>query len=257
MDGSQLRKLDFNYRSPKHLLEALTGRVPQLKVFNFGFWGRTGTASSLWNCADDLSTLTRFLDPIDTLESVKMHSWDDKKMRLIRPALLARHGASLQLFNAGTNVQQAWEPEDVLEFRERAPGLKTLVATLKLQKTVEGKREGTICPDVTPPSPEANPASVQLPLPSESGPEKERKSGFARLRSLVSSSRRPPTNPMKITPSPSPQPSSISPSPNVSVHATVTSFPHLTHLSLTVRLSHESYQFIMDSRDPFRWAPAY
>lgn len=255
MDWSQLRKLDFNYGSPKHLLEALTGRVPQLKVFNFGSWGRTGAASSLWNCADDLNILTRFLDSIDTLESVKMHSWDDKETRLIRLALLARHGASLRLFNAGTNVQDAWEPEDFLELRERAPRLKTLVATLKLQKVAEGKGEGTIWPDVTPPSPKSNPAPVQIPVPSKSGPEKERKYSFARLTSLVSSSRRPPPNPMKVTPSPSPQPSSISPSPNVSVHAALTSFPYLTHLYLTARLSHDSYEFIMDSRDPFRWGP--
>jgi hypothetical protein len=252
MNWSSLVKLDLNHGSPPHLLKALTGRVPQLKVFNFGFWEHSKASSSLWNCDNDLGILTRFLESIEALESVKTYSWDDEQMHFIRRALLASSGASLRHLQSNTVQRASWEPGEFLALRERAPGLQTLVAPMKLQQATQAQEEGTIWPDIAPP-PESAALSAKSPLPIETFPEKRSRFGFARFRSLVSASRPPPTDSPKPSPSTSSPTSSISTSPKTSVHMAITSFPNLTHLRLTVDLSDDSYQFIMDPRDPFRW----
>lgn len=147
MDWSHLIKLDLGCGSPAYLLEALTGHVPQMKVLAFGFWGKTGAASELWNAANDLPVVVKFLESIDALETVVMTSNDDEELRQIRPALLRKHGASLRYLTADISIRDnGWEAQDFIDVASMAPGLRSLTATLELQEG-ETTGEGTIWPD--------------------------------------------------------------------------------------------------------------
>jgi hypothetical protein len=147
MNWSQLRKLDLGSGSPMHLLDALSGRMPQLKDLTFGFWpNETNCPTSHWSCVDNTDVLIRFLESIEGLERVTLRSWDDKMMREIRPALLAKHGPTLRHLESDLGFRDAWDEQQFANAYEKAPGLESLKATMEME-TFDGK--GTVWPKGT------------------------------------------------------------------------------------------------------------
>lgn len=96
MDWSRLLTLDFGRGCPVYLLEAITGLVPQLKVFGFGFWCKTGAASDSRNLREDPMIIERFLGSIGALERVNLDCEDNSIVHKLYPALLKKHGESLR-----------------------------------------------------------------------------------------------------------------------------------------------------------------
>jgi hypothetical protein len=147
MNWNQLRKLDLGCGSPTHLLDALCGCVPQLKDLAFGFWpSETNLPTSIRSCVDNTDILIRFLNSIDGLERVLLRSWDDKDMCKIWPALLAKHGSTLRDLESDLGFRDAWDEQQFSDIYNKAPGLKSLKATMKLED-VEGK--STVWPNKT------------------------------------------------------------------------------------------------------------
>ncbi|KAH7069981.1 hypothetical protein BKA63DRAFT_92779 [Paraphoma chrysanthemicola] len=226
MDWSRLHTLDFGFGSPIHLLEALTGRVAQLRTFKFGFWPttQTGAASKLWNASENLGVIERFLVSIDALQNVRLHSWDDDAMGKVRPALLAKHGSSLRYLEAKLHKGfDTWQPEHFAALAEKAPGLKELRARMGLQEVKKGRKTRSIWPDVIAAS------DVQNTY------------GVSRLKGIFSS--------FKKHLDASPKPSPISPRAMSSKtlrfgHSALTSLRRLTHLHLEVILEWDADQLI-------------
>lgn len=141
MNWSHLLTLDFGHGCPVHLLEALTGLVPQLKVLNFGFWCSTGAASDLWNLCEDPRVIERFLESIDALENVKLNCEDDAIVRKLYPALLKNHGKSLRQLEVKFRALVAWDAETFSDLAYRCRVLRSLRVPMKLQEVSgeEGK----------------------------------------------------------------------------------------------------------------------
>jgi len=139
MNWGHVRRLDLSSGSPTHLLDALSGRVPQLKDLTFGFWpNETSYPTSAWSCADDPDVLIRFLNSIVAPERVRLYSWDGKDMRQIRLVLLARYGPTLRHLESDLGSRDAWNIEQFADVCNRAPDLEGLKATMGLEK-VDGK----------------------------------------------------------------------------------------------------------------------
>jgi hypothetical protein len=224
MDWVRLHTLDFGYGTPKALLQALTGRVAQLKTLNFGFWLHTGVASAFWNSSKDMEVLERFVDSIDALINVKMHSLDDEDMQKVRPTLLAKHGRSLRSLEAEYGKSVAWKPEHFYALAETAQDIKILRLPMKMQKK-EGKDELSTWPDGKATQKTSAVARLKKLFASSSS----QKHGISSLRSSTVSS------------SPSTPPSAAA---RRSVHSALTSFRHLTQLHLKVYLGYHSYELI-------------
>ncbi|KAH7066515.1 hypothetical protein FB567DRAFT_458631 [Paraphoma chrysanthemicola] len=225
MDWTRLHTLDFGFGSPFHLLEALTGRVSQLKTFKFGFWPttQTGAASKLWNASENLGVLERFLNFIDALENIRLHSWDDDAMSKVRPSLLAKHGPSLQYLEAKIHKGfDTWHPEHFAALAEKAPRLKELRARMGLQEVKRGKKTRSIWPDMIAASNVQSTSSV------------------ARLKGIFSSFKKQIDTSPKL-PTSSRAMSSTTPRFG---HSALTSLRHLTHLHLEVILEWDADQLI-------------
>jgi hypothetical protein len=224
MDWGRLHTLDFGRGTPTALLQALTGRVAQLKTLNFGFWLHTDFPRALWNSSKDMEVLERFLNSIDALRNVKMHSLDDEDMRKVRPTLLAKHGRSLRSLEAEYGKSVAWEPEHFSALAETAQEIKILRLPMKVQKK-EGKDELSVWPDEKATQKTSAVARLKKLFASSSS----QKHGISSLRSSTVSSS-PPTPPSAAA--------------RRSVHSALTSFRHLAQLHLKVYLEYHSYQLI-------------
>jgi hypothetical protein len=147
MDWGRLHTLDFGHGTPTALLQALTGRVSQLKTFNFGFWeDYTGAAWACWNSNREMKVLERFLNSIDALRNVKTYCHNDDHVQMVRPTLLAKHGQSLRSLEAKYRRSVAWEPEHFYNLAETARGIKILRLPMKVQ-TKEGPKGLSVWPD--------------------------------------------------------------------------------------------------------------
>ncbi|KAL1591940.1 hypothetical protein SLS60_011532 [Paraconiothyrium brasiliense] len=74
MDWSHLLRLDVAQAAPQHLLNMLTGRVPQLEYLRFGKWLPTSNDPSwMWGNRHDVK---RFLDSITALKELAFCTWD-------------------------------------------------------------------------------------------------------------------------------------------------------------------------------------
>ncbi|KAJ6287495.1 hypothetical protein J3E71DRAFT_358329 [Bipolaris maydis] len=222
MDWGHLNTLDFGSGTPTALLQALTGRVAQLKTLKFGFWNDYGAASGLWNSSNNTKVLERFIDSIDALRNVKMHSLDDEAMQKVRPTLLAKHGRSLWSLQAEYAKSVAWEPEHFYALAETAQTIKILRLPMKVEKK-QGNESLSVWPD-------------------EKATQK--RWAMARLKKLFSSF--------------SQQKHGISPgialgsAARRSIHSALTSLRHLRQLYLKVYLEYNSYQLI-SYPDPDAW----
>ncbi|USP74778.1 hypothetical protein yc1106_02052 [Curvularia clavata] len=214
MDWSQLHTLDFGWGTPTALFQALTGRVAQLKTIKFGFENNYGAASALWNASDDIEVLERFINSIDALRNVRMHSLDDDAMQKVRPTLLAKHGRSLRSLEADYLKSVAWEPEHFYALAETAPEIEILRLPMKVQKK-QGNNKLSVWPD-------------------ESATQKTW--AVARLKKLFASYR-----PQKHGNSPWTASSSAA---GRSIHSALTSLRHLRQLYLKMYLEYDSYQLI-------------
>jgi hypothetical protein len=141
MDWSFLRKLDLDKGCPHYLLEALTGKVPELKSLAFGFPHYRDSAST-WNF-DDLNFLISFLGSIDGLEEVKINAWDDGAYGQIRPFLLEKHGKSLKHLNAEYKGVGGWNGEDIARLYESSPDLMSLSTVVHVRQEPESEYEST------------------------------------------------------------------------------------------------------------------
>jgi hypothetical protein len=222
MDWGQLHTLDFGCGTPTALFQALTGRVAQLQTLKFGFWNDYGAASALWNSSNAMEVLERFIDSIDALRNVKMHSVDDEAMQRVRPTLLAKHGPSLRSLEAEYVMNVAWEPEHFYDLAEKAQEIQILRLPMKVQKK-KGNDELSVWPD-------------------EKATHKTW--AVARLKKLFAS-----FSPQKYGISPWTAPSSAT---RRSIHSALTSLRHLRQLYLKVYLEYDSYQLI-SYPDPDAW----
>jgi hypothetical protein len=223
MDWGHLHTLDLGYGTPTALLEALTGRIAQLKTFNFGFWSETYFPKPLWNCSKDISVLERFLNSIDGLRDVKMHSMDDEHMQQVRPTLLTKHGRSLRSLEAEYGKIVAWEPCHFYALAENAQGMKILRLPMKMQNKA-GEDDLSVWPDE-----KVQKISAVARLKKLFSRSSLQKHGISALRrSIVSSS----------------QSTSLRTAARQSVHSALTSFRYLTHLHLKVYLEYNSYELI-------------
>jgi hypothetical protein len=204
MDWGRLHTLDFGHGTPTALLQALTGRVSQLKTLNFGFWERYGAARAYWNSNRDMKVLERFLNSIDALRNVKTYCDDDDDMQMVRPTLLAKHGQSLRSLEAKYARSVAWEPEHFYNLAETARGIKILRLPMKVQRK-EGTKGLSVWPDDR---------------------DTRKTSAVARLKKLFTISSLP------------------SAATHRSVHSALTSFRHLEQLHLRMYLEVDSYQLI-------------
>lgn len=144
MDLGHLHTLDLDKRSPTHLLTALTGRVPQLKDLTFGFWYHDEAFNwPMWDSQFDNVTVIRFLKSIDGLESVRMYSVSDKRMRKVRHVVLARHGATLRHLNHHIEFPNTWNKAELLRVYRSAPALESFTATLGMERR---KGAGSVWP---------------------------------------------------------------------------------------------------------------
>lgn len=226
MDWGRLHTLDFGYGTPTALLQALTGRVSQLKTLNFGFWeGYTGAASAFWNSSKDMEVLERFLNSIDALRNVKTYSLDDEDMQKVRPTLLAKHGRSLRSLEAKYARSVAWDPEHFYNLAETAREIKILRLPMKVQRK-EGKKELSVWPDEK----ATRKTSAVAHLKKLFAISSSQKHGVSSLRSST----------LSFSPS-TPQ----SAAARRSVHSALTSFCHLTQLHLKLYLEYDSYQLIL------------
>jgi hypothetical protein len=141
MDWSFLRKLDLDKGCPHHLLNALTGKVPQLKSLAFGFPHYLDPTST-WNCYD-LNILGCFLASIDGLEQVEIRAWDDDKYGQIRPFLLEKHGKSLKSLSADYKGRGGWNGEDIARLYEHSPNLMSLSTFVHVRQEPESEYEST------------------------------------------------------------------------------------------------------------------
>ncbi|KAB2109198.1 hypothetical protein AG0111_0g2599 [Alternaria gaisen] len=225
MDWSQLHTLDFGEGTPTALLQALTGRVSQLKTFNFGFReGYTGAARACWNSNKDMKVLERFLNSIDALRNVKTCCEDDVHVQMVRPKLLAKHGQSLRSLEAKYWRDVAWEPEHFYNLAETARGVKILRLPMRVQRK-EGTKGLSVWPD---------------------DQATRNTSAVARLRKLftISSSQRHGVSSLKsstLSSSPWTPPSAAA---HRSIHSALTSFRHLTQLHLRLYLQLDSDHLI-------------
>jgi hypothetical protein len=129
MDWTQLRRLDLDGGSPPHLLAALTGRVPQLKVLSFGFRQPTYT----WGYPN-ADVFQAFSDSIGGLEDVVASNACAQPFDEIRDAFLLKHGHSLKKLSVSYGATgQGWEEADVQGLAERGPGICDLA--LKIATT--------------------------------------------------------------------------------------------------------------------------
>jgi hypothetical protein len=224
MDWGRLHTLDFGHGTPTALLQALTGRVPQLKTLNFGFWEGYGAARTYWNSNRDMKVLERFLNSIDALRNVKTYCDDDDDMQMVRPTLLAKHGQSLRSLEAKYARSVAWEPEHFYNLADTARGIKILRLPMKVQR-----KEGTKGLSVWPDDQATGKASA-----------------IARLKKLfaISSSQKHDVSSLK----PSALPFSPWTPPRAtthrSIHSALASFCHLEQLHLRCYLELDSHQLI-------------
>jgi hypothetical protein len=154
MNWSRLLTLNSGHSCPVHLLEALTGLIPRLKVLHFGFWCDTGAASDLWNLCEDPGVIEWFLESIDALERIKLDCEDDTIVRNLYPTLLEQHGKSLRQVEVKFRQLVAWEAGTISELAKRCRALRSLRVPMKLQQVSSAKGEVFVWPDVSskPPS---------------------------------------------------------------------------------------------------------
>jgi hypothetical protein len=224
MDWGRLHTLDLGHGSPTALLQALTGRVSQLKTLGFGFWEGYGAARAYWNSNRDMKVLERFLNSIDALRNVKTYCDDDDDMQMVRPTLLAKHGQSLRSLEAKYARSVAWEPEHFHNLAETARGIKILRLPMKVQR-----KEGTKGSSVWPDDQATGKTSVVARLKKLLTISSSQKHGVSSLK------------PSALSFSPWTPPSAAT---HRSVHSALTSFRNLEQLHLTFYLEVDTYQLI-------------
>lgn len=126
MNWTQLRRLDLDGGCPSDLLVALTGRVPQLKEFFFGFRHPTRASTWLYPSAEVFNT---FSDSIDGLEDVivTIDGKGGEGFHEICDAFVSKHGPTLQKLRVGYSVTwPGWEVTSVCHLAEDAPVMRDL-----------------------------------------------------------------------------------------------------------------------------------
>jgi hypothetical protein len=126
MDWTKLRALDLGHATPQHLLPALTNRIPGLKKLRMGFWPPYSGARASWSSPGNLGVVTKFVESIDALEDVTLSAGGDSECKLIRPALLRKHGASLKRLVNSVGMRESWPLEHFVDLQRYAPGLEEL-----------------------------------------------------------------------------------------------------------------------------------
>ncbi|KAH4062435.1 hypothetical protein HBH70_183290 [Parastagonospora nodorum] len=150
-------------------------------------------------------------------------------MRHVRPVFFAQHEATLEHVFAETKINDSWESGDFLELRRR---FRRSMARVKARYGQTFHQQ--------------HPSLHSF--------------GLARLKSLLSHpSGRRSVEPVKtfVSSSLSPYPSAAPTSTTISAHDALTSFVHLSGLYLRAKFHADSYQFIMDDRDPFRYGSSF
>lgn len=130
MDWTKLRRLDLDGGSPEHLVAALTGRVPQLRVLNFGLRESPHT----WEYPN-AEVLRAFCGSIEGLEEVDIRNQSAAPFEEVKDSFLLKHGHSLKRFRLSFHSAEAgWDHADVEGLAQKCPGIRHLalrVATVK------------------------------------------------------------------------------------------------------------------------------
>lgn len=157
-------------------------------------------------------------------------------MQKVHPALLNKHGKSLRHLEVKFMVLAAWKAEHFSALAEKCQALRSLRIPMKLQEVLDGEKEAFIWPDVSP---------SKLPPPMTAQVQPQKSSNIVRLKRLFSRSQKHSTS--------SPEPlASLRLSPTSlesrSIHTSLASLHHLTHVHLSVQLEHNSRQLISGER---------
>ena len=130
MDWTKLRRLELDGGCPEHLLAALTGRVPQLRVLNFGLQESQGT----WKYPN-AEVFQAFSDSIEGLEEAGIKNQSAEPFDEVQDSFLSKHGHSLKTFQLNYySAEAAWDHTDVRGLAEKCPGIRHLalkVATVR------------------------------------------------------------------------------------------------------------------------------
>lgn len=137
MDWTKLRELDLGKLSPGPLLRALTGEIPQLKVFKFGqFPELFSVTPSDWK--SDVETIDAFIQSIEGLEELSWRNHRGEQIwKAVWPSLLRKHGSSLRKLYVTWEMTHRfeWELNELEDLLIHAPYLVDLTTQLKLNET--------------------------------------------------------------------------------------------------------------------------
>jgi hypothetical protein len=132
MDWSRLRHLAFDCGFPRHLLSALTGQVPQLKILVFKFTCYRGP--SYWS---DSTAVQTFLDSVDGLEQMVVSNWDSTEFNQVCEFVLQRHGHTLKKLHIETWWDRGWNLESMRLLTKHCPHLRDLRLEVALHIPVQ------------------------------------------------------------------------------------------------------------------------
>lgn len=137
MDWSKLLRLDLDNYSPDNLMLALTGKVPNLKVLEFGL---TKHRYANWKGETNLGVASRFLASINGLEELRVVEREVAVLPILWPEFLEKHGNTLHTLSI-TYLDfvhaNPWEPSDFANLLEKSPKLESLVVNMALEQRVQ------------------------------------------------------------------------------------------------------------------------
>ncbi|CAI6335545.1 unnamed protein product [Periconia digitata] len=145
MDWSMLRNLNLERGAPENLLEALTGKLPQLKSLTFGLELLFLLDLGYYN------KFEAFLNGIVGLEKVVAASPIGVLWSRIALPLYTKHGHSLKLLHVkcSSDTDRAWEEADVRTLVELCPGIEDLSLRAALIENVSRDRRESAWPEAT------------------------------------------------------------------------------------------------------------
>jgi hypothetical protein len=76
--------------------------------------------------------VTRFVEGVEALEYLTLHTCDDSEYAQIRPVLLRNHGRRIKKLIIWLGMPEAWKPAHFADLWVHAPGLQELDALAEM-----------------------------------------------------------------------------------------------------------------------------
>jgi hypothetical protein len=135
MDWSCLRKLDLERGTPRDLLLALTGRVPNLQNLKCGIWAAHAQHATweLHPLSTGLPVLSAFLASLTVLSELSFEAYAYNDFMAALPLMLQHHGSHLKRLDISCReyLMKPWVIEQYLDVLEKAPNLSYLKAHIE------------------------------------------------------------------------------------------------------------------------------